>query len=165
MRIEKGDTTYRDLGYNKHLSRKIGEASPAILRGDIAQGDLEGTYPRPQVNWDNFRVNYLTTEEPAYAEGRLYYNLTTGKLNIGGADGWEEITSTVVPSESKSPSVSPSTSPSGSPSISVSASPSISVSLSPSRSPSLSLSASPSVSLSVSPSASPSVSPSVSPGT
>lgn len=156
VRTEKGDFTYKDLGYDRNLSKKIKESRPSVLRGDLAQGDLTGTYPRPMIAWENgyttydgryakFLGSYTTATEPAYVEGSLYYNTDTGKLNIGGASGWEEITSTVVPSESVSPSVS--------------------VSLSPSISKSLSLSASPSSSLSASPSVSTSISPSTSPGT
>lgn len=58
MRIEKGDISYRDLGYNKNLSRKIRESYPAVLRGDLAQGDLLGTYPRPTINWGNGYFTY-----------------------------------------------------------------------------------------------------------
>ena len=61
MRIEQGDKTYKDLGYNKSLSRKITElGNVPIFRGDVAGGDLKGQYPRPTVDWEGGYTIYDT---------------------------------------------------------------------------------------------------------
>lgn len=36
---------------------------------------------------------YTTANRPAYAPGIIYFDLTTGKLVVGGASGYETITS------------------------------------------------------------------------
>jgi hypothetical protein len=40
-----------------------------------------------------FPPAFLTGGEPAYEEGAVFFNKTTGKLIVGGATAWETVTS------------------------------------------------------------------------
>lgn len=106
MRIEQGNKTIKDFGYDKYLNKFPLRTKFAVFRKDMAGGDLKGRYPRPTVKWDNFDVSYST--EPEWKEGRIYFNTTAHKLYIGGETGWEVVTSALEPSASVSPSISPS---------------------------------------------------------
>jgi hypothetical protein len=65
MRVEQGQMTYKDMGYNKNLSRMLKQPSNIVYRGDVASGDLEGLYPRPSVVWENGIVIYDTYYVPS----------------------------------------------------------------------------------------------------
>lgn len=58
MRIEQGQMTWKDMGYDKNLSRMLKQPSNIVYRGDIAGGDLEGLYPRPNIVWSNGYLDY-----------------------------------------------------------------------------------------------------------
>lgn len=60
MRIEQGNKTIEDFGYDKYLSKKVLESgdSPYLFRGDLASGDLGGLYPRPTIVWENGHASY-----------------------------------------------------------------------------------------------------------
>ena len=40
-----------------------------------------------------FPIQAPTADAPAYVEGGMYYDSTLGKLRVGGASGWETVTS------------------------------------------------------------------------
>lgn len=125
-----------DVGNNLYIGTSGTDHSIFFYLGGRDSKD----YIRVQINKDGVLIPYKTSVVPTYVEGGLYYDTVTHKLHVGGQTGWEEVTSSVVPSASISPSASPSSSlspsisPSGSPSSS--RSPSLSPSLSPSISPS-----------------------------
>ena len=59
MRIEQGNKTISDLGYDKYLTRPaLNKGSKVMVRGDNAAGDLKGLYPRPTIIWDNGNDTY-----------------------------------------------------------------------------------------------------------
>jgi hypothetical protein len=65
----------------------------------------DGTLTQPWRQWFQFLYSNLTTpalvqpiqaptaSAPAYVKGAIYFDTTLNKLRVGGASGWETITS------------------------------------------------------------------------
>ena len=91
MRIEQGNKTVEDYGYDQFLSRVIAEkiaVANYIRKGSVAGGDLKGLYPRPTVDWSSG----TTTYDDVYQKSIPMIILTkssTVNQNVGGSNGAE----------------------------------------------------------------------------
>lgn len=92
---------YRDLGYNQYGIKSVPtfiRDTPQQTRNSSQPGAViaDGVYIG--VNNNVFKIDkdgiYLGAVAPAYEESRLYYSTAAHKLYIGGAAGWEEVSST-----------------------------------------------------------------------
>lgn len=83
MRIEQGDVTYRDIGYDVYQSRGLGYNVNFVAEKDSAGGDLSGLYPRPIVKSANadFSIgNDLTVAGDITVTG----DITVNDITAGG---------------------------------------------------------------------------------
>ena len=60
-----------------------GDQGPDQLRGGVGSGGI----------YADKILCAVTTSAPAYIKGGMYFDLTLNKLRIGGATGWETVTS------------------------------------------------------------------------
>ena len=92
--------SYRELGYDAFMSRTIESyqrQTPLETRVTYQPGALIADGVRVSSETLLLSVDkdgiYLGSMSPTYEEGRLYYDWTNHKLMIGGASGFETVTS------------------------------------------------------------------------
>lgn len=96
---KSGDTMTGDLKFTSGATRYIGttDAFPfQLMYGGIVLFNMGGSGgARVDINAQKvlFPVQAATASAPSYVKGGLYFDTTLNKLRIGGAAGWETITS------------------------------------------------------------------------
>ena len=78
-------------GSGTGLSLQIAGATKLAVRSGVNPGTVFVLINSESVV---FPVQKPTASAPTYVEGGIYYDTTLHKLRVGGATGWETVTST-----------------------------------------------------------------------
>ena len=71
---------------------------PFVFDSNLSASNFDSSTQVPNkvsVNTNSILFPVQASTAPTYAKGGMYYNMTSGKLAIGGASGWEMIQSNV----------------------------------------------------------------------